>query len=176
MHHRGSLTPSEEGSQSEPELLGPSSPPGDIPISPSLGYRKMINPAVLSLKEQHWLHWHSGWDTVNGMGMSMKGLSHPSPLLLHASHHSTSPFKVLQWLLRTENKWWGPGPGGGGWVGEILFIGMNLQMVNKLWRSNAQHSDHSQHYCITNFKVAETRSWLFSPPKEMIMWHVGSIS
>ncbi len=36
----------------------------------------------------------------------------------------------------------------------MLFKGTDLQLVDKFWRSNIQHSDYSQQYCIINFKVA----------------------
>lgn len=45
---------------------------------------------------------------------------------------------------------------GHGGIGEMLFKGINLQLVVESWRSIAQHSDYRQQCCVLNFKVAKS--------------------
>lgn len=40
----------------------------------------------------------------------------------------------------------------------MLFKGTHLRLLDKSWRFDAQHSDHTQEYSIINFKVFDKRS------------------
>ena len=57
---------------------------------------------------------------------------------------------------------WSPRTGGGD-VENVLFKGTRYkQQMNKFWKPGAQQRDHSQQYCITNFKIAKRLSLTYS--------------
>ena len=55
--------------------------------------------------------------------------------------------------LKQKVQLWFPG---GGEFGEILVKGYKYPVLNKFWRSHAQHCDYSQQCCIMYLKVAKT--------------------